>query len=106
MTVQIYEYPAVFYYEKHPLIIDLFSVQVCFPDFKRKGFISTVSGRNRVEALACAQELLESMVEHFIHDNKTIPDASEMEKVNLDRGINICEAAPFRIEIENIIYEK
>ncbi|USK72813.1 type II toxin-antitoxin system HicB family antitoxin [Peribacillus frigoritolerans] len=106
MTIQIFEYPAVFYYEKHPLIIDSFSVQVCFPDFRREGVISSVSGRNRLDALACAQELLESMVEHFIHDKKTIPDASEMEKVNLDRGINICEAAPFRIEIENITYEK
>ena len=86
MTIQIFEYPAVFYYEKHPLIIDSFSVQVCFPDFRREGIISSVSGRNRLDALACAQELLESMVEHFIHDKKTIPDASEMEKVNLEVG--------------------
>ena len=42
----------------------------------------------------------------IIHDKKTIPDASEMEKVNVDRGINICETDPFLIEIEHIIYEK
>ena len=106
LSSQIFKYPAVFYYEKHPLIIDSFSIQVCFPDFKRKGFTSSVSGRNRVDALACAQELLCSMVEHFIHAKKLIPDATEMEKVNVDRGINICEADPFRIEIEHIIYEK
>lgn len=106
LPIQIFKYPAVFYYEKHPLIMDSFSVQVCFPDFKRKGFISSVSGKNRVDALVCAQELLCAMVEHIIHDKKTIPDASEMEKVNVDRGINICETDPFLIEIEHIIYEK
>ncbi|MFJ7679581.1 hypothetical protein ACIQXQ_16190 [Peribacillus sp. NPDC097198] len=106
MFNQIFKYPAVFYYEKHPLIMDSFSIQVCFPDFKRKGFTSSVSGRDRGDALACAQELLCSMVEHFIHSKKLIPDATKMEKVNVDRGINICEADPFRIEIEHITYEK
>ena len=96
----------MFYYEQHPLMIDSFSIQVCFPDFRIKGLNSSVSGRNRIEAMSSAERLLQSMVEYLIVRNRTVPSASEMEKVSLDRGINICEESPFRIEVENIIYEK
>lgn len=107
MNQKEYSYPAVFYYEWHPLLDERFSVHVRFPDLIEAGLPASTSGIDQSDATASAKKLLQAMLEQIQYQNYIIPSASPIEKISIDRGINISDVQNlFRIEIKNITIDE
>ena len=93
-------YPAVLYYESHPVRKEEYHVFLTFPDLKDAGFSSCFTvGSSREDAVNASREILGFAREEAAERGILLPPPTPITNVILDRGY---KTQPFRVIVENI----